>query len=554
MAFTAANLAAKLAVMVTADTKDAEKGLTGVTDKMNSLGNKAIGLGAGLTAGVTAPLVGLGMAAIGAASDLEESMSKVGVVFGDASEEVEDFASTAATSLGMSEQAALEATGTYGNLLRAMGLTSEESADMSTSLVTLAADLASFNNIDPTVALEKLRAGLTGETEPLKTLGINMNQARLEAKALELGLISAGETMDAAAKAQAAYAIMVEDTALAQGDFARTSDGLANSSRILKAQLQDVSAELGEKLLPVAIRLVGGLNDLVSAFVAMPEPIQNAVVVLAGVAAAAGPITTVVGVVLKLGAVLGGVFGAGGALAGAGAFITGTIIPALTGLGGALAAIATGPVLLLGAAIAALVIVIKTMGPAALDSLKMLAEIFKIKIAEAMNTLRQFGIDLSQRLREWAADMLRGAQDIGKNIVDGIWKGIQSGWSWLTNKVKELANSLLDAAKNALGISSPSKLFAMEIGAPSAAGILSGFQSAMDGVQSGISSSLGGITGNISGQATATGGAPTGLMDQLQVAEATNTGAGGKQQINIYLGNDLLGKYTLDAVGNAVSV
>lgn len=191
-----------------------------------------------------AALTGLVGSSISAASDLSESMSKVGVVFGDNQQQILNWADGAATALGQSKQQALEAAGTFGNLFTALGLGGQQSADMSMNVVNLASDLASFNNINPTEALDALRAGLTGETEPLKRLGVNMNEATLKAKGLELGLIKGSEALSPAAKAQAAYALIMEQTGSAQGDFARTSDGLANQQRIMAAQFEDTKASL----------------------------------------------------------------------------------------------------------------------------------------------------------------------------------------------------------------------------------------------------------------------------------------------------------------------
>ena len=164
----------------------------------------------------------------------------------------------------MSKEEALAATATYGNLFRAMNIGTESSFDMSTGLVTLASDLASFNNMNPTEVLDKLRAGLTGETEPLKTLGVNLNAAMLEAKALEMGLWDGEGAISAAAKAQASYSLILEQTTLAQGDFARTSDGLANQQRIISANFKNMKATIGTALLPIMTTLSGTLNSLFS--------------------------------------------------------------------------------------------------------------------------------------------------------------------------------------------------------------------------------------------------------------------------------------------------
>jgi hypothetical protein len=211
----------------------------------------AVGLAGAFAGGAV-----VGKLAIDAASDLNESISKVGVVFGDAGDSVVAFSKTTAKSLGQSQRQSLEAAGTFGNLFRALKIGQKPAADMSTSLVTLAGDLASFNNVDPAQALDALRSGLVGETEPLRQFGVNINDATLKTKALELGLISSTkDALDPAAKAQAAYALIMDQTSLAQGDFARTSGGLANQQRILKAELDDVVANLGQQLLPIAVEL-----------------------------------------------------------------------------------------------------------------------------------------------------------------------------------------------------------------------------------------------------------------------------------------------------------
>ncbi|OGN90244.1 MAG: hypothetical protein A2Y88_04915 [Chloroflexi bacterium RBG_13_48_10] len=227
-----------------------------------------------VTAGIGA-LGAISKEAIGKFSDLNETVSKVGVVFGEQSKKVLDFGKTADTSLGMSENAALSAAGTYGNLFRSMGMVEEKSADMSIGLVNLAGDLASFNNMDPTEVMDKLRAGLSGETEPLKSLGININETILKEKALEMGLWDGKDALDASAKAQAAYALIMQQTTLAQGDFARTSGGLANQQRILAAEVENLTASLGEHLYPVAVKIIKVLVDLANAADIVFEGMDN---------------------------------------------------------------------------------------------------------------------------------------------------------------------------------------------------------------------------------------------------------------------------------------
>jgi hypothetical protein len=206
-------------------------------------------------------MAAFGVKAVSAASDLTESASKAGVVFGKSSASVLAFGDTAAKSLGLSKQEAIEAAGTFGNLFVAMGIGQGTSADLSTSLVKLASDLASFNNANPADVLEALRAGLLGEAEPLRKFGVQLSAARVQEEGVRLGLIKqANDVLPAAGKAQAAYSIIIKDTATAQGDFGRTSTGLANQQRILTAQFKDFAAAAGGVALPAATKLFAALN------------------------------------------------------------------------------------------------------------------------------------------------------------------------------------------------------------------------------------------------------------------------------------------------------
>lgn len=258
-------MANEVRLKVTADTKPAEQSLGGLKGVLQGIGKVAGGVLAAdaIKSGLSA-LVGGVKSAIGAASNLQESMSKVDVVFGDSAQEIKDWAAGSAKAFGQSKQSALEAAGTYGNLFQAFGVGRKEATSMSKSLVELAADLASFNNTSVDDALLALRSGLSGETEPLKRFGIAINDARLKDEALRMGLIKTkNDALDPGAKAQAAYALIMKDSALAQGDFARTSDGLANKQRILSAQIEDVKAKIGTALIPIQLALVSVISQYV---------------------------------------------------------------------------------------------------------------------------------------------------------------------------------------------------------------------------------------------------------------------------------------------------
>ena len=195
------------------------------------------------------------------ASSLEESQSKVNTVFGDSASVIDEFAKTSATSFGITKQAALEATGSFGALISAFGLGKGQASDMSVTLVQLAADLASFNNTNIEEAIGALRSGLSGETEPLKKYGVVLSDVLLKQKAQEMQLYSGAGALSVTAKLQASYALILEQTAIQQGDVSRTSEGFANQMKFLKASLSDAATELGVILLPYFKQFVIYVNQ-----------------------------------------------------------------------------------------------------------------------------------------------------------------------------------------------------------------------------------------------------------------------------------------------------
>lgn len=246
-------------------------------------------------------LIAFGKKAVNAASDLAESTSKAQVVFGDASGAVLAFGDDAAKGLGQSKQQAIEATGSFGALFVAMGIGQKPAADLSISIVKLASDLASFNNTSPEEALTALRSGLIGETEPLRQFGVNLNAVAIGNEAVRLGLAKTPAAASTAAKAQAAYSLILAQTKTAQGDFARTAGGAANQQRILAAQTADLAATSGKLLLPAliaveraAIGVAKPLGSLASGMAGLPPEAKAAGLGMLGVAAAAKTMSIVV--------------------------------------------------------------------------------------------------------------------------------------------------------------------------------------------------------------------------------------------------------------------
>ena len=213
-------------------------------------------IGNGIRAGIQ-----YGADSITLASDLAETRAAVQQIFGAATPGVEAFASKANQSLGQTKNQALAASKTFGALGNAAGLKGDALTEFSTNLVSLATDLASFNNTDVDTALNALRAGLSGESEPLRQYQVFLNDATLKQKALELGIYDGSGALTDQQRILAANGAIFDRTAIQQGDFARTSDGLANQQKILNASFEEAQTSLGEFLLPGFTTIVQYAND-----------------------------------------------------------------------------------------------------------------------------------------------------------------------------------------------------------------------------------------------------------------------------------------------------
>lgn len=266
----------KLQVIIEAKTAQYLEAMQKVEDKTRKTVGKVQSLTAKLkgvfgkvakTIGVAlsvAAIVRFGRECINLGSDLAEVQNVVDVTFGTMNKAIEDFAKTAAEQFGLSELAAKQYTSTLGAMMKSMGITGKTLEDMSIKLAGLAGDMASFYNLDPDVAFEKIRAGISGETEPLKQLGINLSVANLEAYALSQGMTKAYNSMTQQEQALLRYNYLLSVTADAQGDFARTSDSWANQVRILQLRFESLKATIGQGLINIFTPVLKLLNQLIA--------------------------------------------------------------------------------------------------------------------------------------------------------------------------------------------------------------------------------------------------------------------------------------------------
>lgn len=288
----------QLIVNITANTAGLQKGLSQAQGKLTAFSGKLKNIGSTLTKSVTLPLALAGGASIKMASDFNESLNKVDVAFGGSSKQVKDFAKTTLNSFGIAQGSALDMAAMFGDMSTSMGLTQDTAANLSTSLVGLAGDLASFKNIQIEQATTALAGVFTGETESLKRLGIVMTQANLDQFAFNQGINKQVKDMSQAEKVLLRYNYVMSVTGNAQGDFARTQEGAANQMRIFTEGLKQLGASIGQVMLPAFTKMVNFANHLIKSFIGLSEPAKQIVVVLGLIGASAGPIFYLAGTVL----------------------------------------------------------------------------------------------------------------------------------------------------------------------------------------------------------------------------------------------------------------
>ena len=258
--------------------------LTGIANKAKGLASSvfpALGLAIGGAFAVN-KVIEFGKAAIDVASDLIEVQNVVDVTFKEMAQDVNIFSKNALKEFGLSELSAKQYTSTMGAMLKSSGITGEAVKDMSIEMSKLTADMASFYNLDSDVAFSKIRAGISGQTEPLKQLGINMNIANLEAFALSQGIAKSYDAMSQAEQVMLRYNYLLKVSADSQGDFSRNVGTWANQTKILKEQWKEFMSLIGKALVEILLPAVKILNQVLETLIKITHKIGEIYAMITG--------------------------------------------------------------------------------------------------------------------------------------------------------------------------------------------------------------------------------------------------------------------------------
>ncbi len=445
-------------------------------EKMKAVGDKISSAGKTLSTAVTLPLLGIGTAATKMAMDAVESENLFEVVMGAVAGDARKWSEETSKALGLNAYNVRNNMATYNAMLTSMGLTSDESLKMSEGLTQLSYDMASFYNLKPEEAFDKLKSGISGEAEPLKALGILVNDNTIKTYAYANGIAKQGEQLTEAQKVQARYGAIMEATKNAQGDLARTMDSPTNKLRIMKEQAQQIGIQFGQILIPILEKLISIIKPLMDRFQGLSKEQQEMIVKIALVAAAVGPVLLIVGKVVSVIGTISTAFGAvSGAMAAAGG--------ASGAVGAAIAAI-TGPVGIAIAAVAGFIAIfvllfknnetfrnsviivwnqIKTIMAGVFEAIKLLIQAF-VQVAGAI--WQKYGADIVTVISaafNVIASVVTTALNVIKNIIQivtslikgdwqGVWEGVKNLTQNLWNGIQSIISGVLNLIKGIISV------------------------------------------------------------------------------------------------------
>lgn len=254
-------------VRLVADVSSLQSGMDKAQKELESLKSKTEKAGSSISstfkkigtivAGALAvdKIIGFGKECVSLGANVEEMENKFNVVFKQTSASMDKWANDFARAIGRNKTEIKTGVSNLGDLLIGFGMTEQASADLSQKVIALSYDLASFNNVQDTDAIDRMTKGILGEHEGLKALGIVINEATIKTKMLEMGINGQFASLDEVTKANIRYQIMLDQTANAQGDAERSADSYTNKMKNLQATTDTIKETIGKMLLPTLTEL-----------------------------------------------------------------------------------------------------------------------------------------------------------------------------------------------------------------------------------------------------------------------------------------------------------
>lgn len=419
-----------LLVRAGADFSELEKELQKASRTLKSAGKELTNIGKSLTVGLTVPIVAAGAASFKLAADMEDAMGASNQIFGKSAETMKSWAKNLESYYGIASGEALE----YGNMMGSMlqnigGLTEQEAAKQSQTLIKLAGDLTAMYGGTTQDAVHALTGALKGNNTMLDNYGMAVNDAMVKTKAMEMGLYDGTGQMSLAAKQAATLALIMEQTGAAQGQAAREADGASGSMRTMVTELKNLATSFGEILLPAITPFITNLNELIKRFGALDEGTKSNIVTFALYLAALGPVISVVGnLTTKVSGLMGAFKNASKALSAGEGFI------------GALKAMIgpAGLVVIAIAAVMAIGILLYKNWDKISAFLKKTWEGIKSVAVTVWTAIKDFFANLWNGIKDLFIKVWTGISDFFKGIWDGIVGVVEDSVNWIIKAVNKV--------------------------------------------------------------------------------------------------------------------
>lgn len=479
------------------DDKRLKSKLTEITKTMAKVG-------VGMTAAITTPIAIVSKKATELAGNLEQSIGGAEAVFDDYFDKIVKKAQESSSKMGTSTNDYLTYANKIGSLMKGSGLETSQAFDLTTKAMERASDVASIMGIDVESAMEAITGAAKGNFTMMDNLGVAMNATNLQAYALSKGIKKSYTAMTQAEKVQLAYNMFLEQTSEYAGNYAKENDTLNGSITTLKAELENLMADLGKTFVPIMIKVVKKVQEAVNWWKQLDGRTKKIILTIAGVLAVVGPvllvITKVISFIQILVPIITGIINA--------IKIMTIVIKALFTL------LTANPIGIIITAIVGLIAgiillykkcewfrnivhqigeVLKNIVSSIVDHVKKRFEIVKLaiqlfialikafvnKVRNDFNTLKNIVTSvfskvvsviksvpgkiasIPKQIVEKFKSAITNIKDVGKNIVKGLWQGAKDMKDYVVNRFKGLGKSILGGMKKALGIKSPSKEFAI---------------------------------------------------------------------------------------------
>ena len=274
-----------LSVRIISDSKEAAKGFSQAAGGVDKLEGKVKGAASAMSV-ASAGVIAFGKQALDAASALQQSTGAVESVFKSQADAIKGLAADAAGAVGLSANQYQEFASVMGSQLKNLGVEQSNLVPTTDKLITMGADLASMYGGTTADAVEALSAVFRGETDPIEKYGISIKQSDVNARLAADGLDGLEGEARKQAETQARLAILTEQSADAQGNFAREVDTAAGSAQIAAAEWENAKAALGEALLPIATRAAEVMADLAAKMAENPAVVARVAGAILGLTAA----------------------------------------------------------------------------------------------------------------------------------------------------------------------------------------------------------------------------------------------------------------------------